>query len=242
MELRAAVSEACAIDVGLYEDLALLDLIDEVLIPRWQKMTFLDIWKNEKDLFLRYCNSKTDAALPFKPQIIEGIKDQSIFEIDSTILSRFLEPTDKSVNGLTFAELAEEAVRKAGKLNKLVYQETDVWGRSQNHYLVDYLKIFFQAKLLDRTSPALREVLRKSMEEDGEKVFAIARGSYEPIPIWKKLLKLGHFSMREFMLTITLDVKKSKKLRKPSDKKPETMMIRNWFQIHKRHDKQLLSK
>jgi hypothetical protein len=241
VELRAAVSEAYAIDVGLYEDLYLLDLIDEVLIPRWQKMPFLDIWKNEQALFLRYCNSKTDAAQPFKPQIIEGIKDQSIFEIDSTILSRFLQPTDKSANGQTFAELAEEAVRKAGKLNKLVYQETLEWGGPQNHYLVDYLKSFFQMKLLDLTSPALREVLRKSMEEDGEKVFAIASGSYEPIPIWKSWLKLGHFSMREFVLNITLDVKKSKKLRKPSDKKPETMMIRNSFQIHKRHDKKLLS-
>jgi hypothetical protein len=194
-EFRARVTIADPISREIYQDALILGLGEEILAARWMNRPLKAFWQQENELFLFYCENHPEVIPAYKKKIIEEFKDLSIFDIVRLYRELFLSsrrsicllPTDQSASGKTFAEMAQEAVQAAGKLDAEVSRGAGNYGPTV-HFLVEFIQPFLTYGLLSPTDPILRGVIKTSLDEYGQKLFENTKQlNYDTPDLWKKL-------------------------------------------------------
>ncbi len=193
-EFRAAVPAAEYISNAIYDDALILGLGEEILVARWMRMPLKAFWQRENHLLFFYCKKHPEVIPAFKKKIVEEFKDLSIFdfvrlykELFSLTNALRLLPTDQSASGKTFAEVAQEAFQTAGKLDVEVSRGVGDYGATV-HFLIEYIEPFLTYGLLSPTNPALRRVIKTSIDEYGQKIFEGSKFlNYTNQDLWKTL-------------------------------------------------------
>lgn len=190
-ELPAVPSSSSSLPFGIWEDLKTLNIHDEILRARFEKIGLADLWKDERSVFFSEENLQILGIEVVKSKIVKELAGLSIFQIlksYSELFPKYLQPSDIFQDGKTFAERAEMEVALTGDLFKEVVPY-DFYYRDE-HNLMDFIPRLFEKGLLLPSSLALRSLLRKFLQANTKEILEYTGGGlYTPTAIsyWLKI-------------------------------------------------------
>jgi hypothetical protein len=188
-ELRQELPALDSVPSGIWEDLKILGIHDEILRARFEKIGLAHLWKEH--VFFSEENQKILGIEVVKSKIIKELAGLSIFQIlksYSELFPKYLQPSDIFQDGKTFAERAEMEVALTGDLFKEVVPY-DYYYRDE-HNLMDFIPRLFEKGLLHPSSPALRSLLRKFLQTNTKEILEYTGGGLYPptaISYWLKI-------------------------------------------------------